>query len=1010
MNRLKRTAAIRLNLFFALLLLPALLLSACSDSRYEAGRGGASVEVRAGAAGTQRLCISLADYAGGIDPDNLRAVLSLCGPDEASLKGGISAGEEIPVPLYSDEEKAELLERNTEAQAALDYEEEPLPAEEDSETVGEDVSAEPAGADVCAEAVGEDEHDLAEADGGDCDYEQGPEADDGEDASEAVDAEESGVGFESAVPEAEAEAPETEEAREAAVLEAEAVPEEEAELQTAAQGEASVPSGEASEPAAVSFEGREHGCVYSSGIVREADNTLKLYFDIDRELFPVRLESLSLCEAFPSEAGFFRSYPLQLTVEKGGCTVEIGGNPESRAELEDGGARGLNSLKLISDSEDGSVAYDRYVYVRVTDLDAEPDQFCLFYTEGGDSTVKTVNTASYRDGILTFGRIMTEASSVTLKKIEVGSASYSASKVIELSGSAHVEILSYYDFSQRSPLEYVFKFTKPAGSYLKLKFTAGNSSRIYEKSIAGSSASYNMFSSEAVDVRVKSSYNVLVLREVQVNNRYMSCSETLTSFGPEMKSRMDLFSGYNNMSRESVSYCQSVSGVSSKPVSARLYYTKDGSTQVYTASGTYDSAAQTVNFRFSADNDVKISKIIVNSRIYTNSIALNYVKSSNTIKYANMPYAKLVVKNVKSAANWIVVTYVLYNSKTGAYSSSTYKKTAGTYSSADQTYAFSFTPSALNGIDYDTVVIKSVTLDNSVSVKDRSIAMGKTYNLLYSGLSAQNTRYAVNITNGTANVIGLKGTMEYTLPSGKSYTANGSVRYDPAAKRYVMHFDTVKTTASSIKVNRITVGNRYYASSFTMKYGQNKDASNQNEGRNTRTLGMGSGFKACSVAYTVTLTNVPSSVSGASMKWSTASGSYTSKSKYADGRIVFTPKTSADTLTAGTITAGSKKSVKTFALTPRKRTYSLSYSSQMGKNGNKWVSQTCSACYVKGDGRCKTCQGSGKVACSAFKMAGASKCFSCNDTGKMNCPACAATKKCQTCAGKGVRSVLKAVN
>ncbi|MBQ7502425.1 hypothetical protein IJT93_06890 [bacterium] len=368
------------------------------------------------------------------------------------------------------------------------------------------------------------------------------------------------------------------------------------------------------------------------------------------------------------------------------------------------------------------------------------------------------------------------------------------------------------------------------------------------------------------------------------------------------------------------------------------------------------------------------------------------------------------MKNVNAKANYICVLYQLYNNVTGKYSA-TYKKTAGTYDSNAKTYTFPFTSSSLNGKDYDSVVIKSVALDNSVSTTQRSILIASTYNLLYSGLKALNTRYSVNVYNGTSGVIGRQGTMVYTLPSGKQFTANGVIKYDPVAKRYVMHFETVKTTASSIKVNKITVGNRYYANSFTMKYGQNKNASNQNEGRNTRTLSMGSSnFKKCSIAYTVTLTNAPSSLSSASMKWSTANGSYTTKGKYADGKVTFTPKTSADKLTVGTITAGSKKSTKSFALTPKKRSYSLSYSSQMGKKGNKWVSSTCSACYVKGGGKCKACKGTGKVACTAAKMPGGSKCFYCSDSKKMNCPTCAATKKCQTCSGKGTRNILKAVS
>ena len=62
-----------------------------------------------------------------------------------------------------------------------------------------------------------------------------------------------------------------------------------------------------------------------------------------------------------------------------------------------------------------------------------------------------------------------------------------------------------------------------------------------------------------------------------------------------------------------------------------------------------------------------------------------------------------------------------------------------------------------------------------------------------------------------------------------------------------MHFETLKTTATSVKINKVTVGNKYYGSSFTLKYGQNKANSSALEGIetiNTRTLNMASGFKS----------------------------------------------------------------------------------------------------------------------------------------------------------------------
>ena len=693
---LRRTSALKLSLFLGLLLLLASLLSACSDSRYDLGKGEAAA-VKADLASAQRLCLLLPDYGGEIAPENLQAVLNICELSvDASANGKVSA--EVPIPLYTDEEKAELLQQEAADKAAFDYEEEPLDGEDDSEG-GEDSAA--AGG---AEEIGED--------CGDCDHEHVSEpcTDDAELDSEAAELEDETAEAEpEAALETEEGGAEDGEAAEAAALEAEAVPEEEAEAQTlAAQGEsaASAPSSEAGVAVPLSYDGRAHGSVRSSEAVLDENNALRIYFDIDSELFPIKLESLSLSENSGSEDGAFLFFPLQIDAEKGGCTVEIAQRQESGAEPVGGEAESLKSFRLIYDGEAGAeTLYGKYVYFRITDLACEPTEFSLSYTEDGASEVKTVSIASYDDNMLTFGKILTNASYITLNKIEVGAASYETAKRIELNGSAHIEVLSYYDFVLGEPIDYIFKFTKPAGSSLKLRYTAGNSSEIREALFAGSASDYNILSSENAEARISSAADIIVLREVQVNNRYMSCSEKLTNFNPEMNSRMDLFSGYSNMDRESISYCQSVSGVSSKPASCRLYYKKYGNTTEYTASGTYNSSSQTVNFKFNANDDVTVTKIIVNSRVYSNSIALNCVKSSNTIKYANMPYAKLVVKNVKSAANYIVVTYKLYNSKTGAYSSSTYKKTAGTYSSADKTYTFSFTPSALNGIDYDTAVI-----------------------------------------------------------------------------------------------------------------------------------------------------------------------------------------------------------------------------------------------------------------------------------------------------------------
>lgn len=663
----------------------------------------------------------------------------------------------------------------------------------------------------------------------------------------------------------------------------------------------------------------------------------------------------------------------------------------------------------LQNQSSGQTGNKKAVYVRISNVseDFDDTNFVVKYAEGGNSAVaeKRLGSYSYQKKLFTFAKIMTDEAYITVKEIQFNGCCDKTARRIECSGDAALYILSYEDLESAATTAYEAVITglTREPSYKKLYYKPEGSNTVLTTQSC-------TFSGTTLTFTVPSLAASMDIRKIELDNRVYETYKTLS------RNTHVYQLAYDNMRiSRNITYKQSVTGVTSEPASARLFYVRKKKSlpydsTVYSVGGTYNSAAQTVNFSFSDPEDVYIVKIVINSKLYSKGIDLSYANTTGSIKYANLFTTRLVVKNVKKPANYIAIVYELYNSETGALSKK-YKKTAGTYSSDAQTYTFNFTPALLNGEDYDSVRIASVALDNSVSTALRVINMGKHYNLLYSGLKAQSTRYSVNVANGLANVVGRQGTMTYTLPSGTSYTAEGKVRYDYAGRRFVMHFETVKTIASSIKVNKITVGNRYYASSFTMKYGQNKTPSNPNEGRNTRRLGMGSGFKACSVAYTVTLTNAASSLTNTALKWSTASGSYTTKGKYADGKVTFTMKTSADKLTVGAITAGSKKSIKTFTLTPKKRSYSINYSSQMGKKGNKWVSQTCTACWdYYGSGMCKACEGTGLVKCTAAKMPGGSKCFYCNDTGFRGCQTCAGSGICQTCSGKGKRNVLKAVN
>ncbi|MBQ7503481.1 hypothetical protein IJT93_12365 [bacterium] len=85
-------------------------------------------------------------------------------------------------------------------------------------------------------------------------------------------------------------------------------------------------------------------------------------------------------------------------------------------------------------------------YVRIVDLPFNPDTFRAVYTVGGGSEEKTVNIASYKDGALTFGGIITDASYITLKRIEVAAYVFNADRRIDLSGGVCREALLFGGF------------------------------------------------------------------------------------------------------------------------------------------------------------------------------------------------------------------------------------------------------------------------------------------------------------------------------------------------------------------------------------------------------------------------------------------------------------------------------------------------------------------------------------------------------------------------------------
>ncbi|MBQ7528552.1 hypothetical protein IJT10_01425 [bacterium] len=693
--------------------------------------------------------------------------------------------------------------------------------------------------------------------------------------------------------------------------------------------------------------------------------------------------------------------------------------------------------------------YSHQVRVRVKDLSYNPWRFSLSYTEGSSSTLKTISLGSYKDGILTFSRIATNASYITLKKVEVGYYVYDTSKRINLDNESHLEILSLMnDFIRNKDTVYTYniRLKVPQGSYVKVVYHRNEMPDSLISRVIKSAKSYDRSKSEELSTTIESTKNRLYISKIEVNNHYATqgsesieyedgCKPgfTLTESEPDLYE--DYYYFYNYMKYNSIIFSQVVSGVNSKPNSSILYYKTINDSKIYTLTGTYSSSAKQLNFCVYESDDIKVTRIVIDGKVYDKEINLNYFKPTNTIKFANMTTTNLVIKYVPSSANCIAVCYKLYNSKTGKYSSLV-KKTAGTYSSANQTYTFPFTPKLLNGKDYDTVVVTSIALDNYVSTAERKINIGKTYNAVYQNLKAQDTTYSVNIDNGinAFNSGHPECTMDYTI-DGKKYTSKGQikgVRNSVNTFYNIVHFETVKTKAKLVKIDKICVGNLQYRYTFSMRYGQNKSSSN-NEGINTRTLSRSdydekkgyfvdnNKFKKRNVSYKVTITNVASSVSSGTLKYKICEDNYKKeysvKGKPVNGKINLVISSSSDFIAVTKITAGSKYCGDgigdCFRFCPEmcRTNYSISYVSQMGKRGSTETKKTCSVC--GGNGKCKKCKGSSKVDCSAAKMPGASKCFYCNDTHKTKCPDCD-YGECMRCSWygdhKGKEYVLKGVN
>ena len=659
----KRKEAFKFGIFFALLFTIASLLSACADSSSELSAGGSSAAAGTKAASAQRLCVAVTDYDGSAAPENLQAALNirqLSGEADVNVKtytADLNEAEGVPIPLYAEGEKEELQQQEAEVEAS-DYEEEPIPDElDDAEANGEDTE-------VDASAGEPDETDAEEAEaeecGEVCDHEHLEdvgEADLTLDMAE-LNAEDAAEADAEITLEAETEA-DAQEAEYLAALEAEAVPEEEADLQpsivqseaadSASDSEANNAEENESEAAAADSDfGVMQGQVYSSEAKLE-NGRLNLYFDIDSDLFPIEIRGLSISS--DSGEGTSKYFSIRTVAESGSDSLAVSWqqkegskvNSEAAADRTEISARGETVKDSNTSGTDSS--YSKYVYVRVKDVPSNPGSVSLSYTEDSGSAVKTVNIASWRSGLLTFGKILTNASKVTLKKIEVGTYVYNTARQLDLSSSdAYIEILSLSEFTNTSTSVTTYKIivnnvpSKPSSANnqidiyccpteeypgpvpeydSKWEYDASNKRLTFKLSIYKEVGKTYLFETS---FRI---FNRTNHPDITSDNLFNAANKTITF-------------DYNSLVYTLHNYSIYVDGITKKPSFVRLYYTVANDSTLHVEKNYYSYGGNSLEFLVHAIDDVNVSKIIIDDKIY-----------NKNLKYKVNPFVKTIFQIFK---------------------------------------------------------------------------------------------------------------------------------------------------------------------------------------------------------------------------------------------------------------------------------------------------------------------------------------------------------------------------
>ena len=287
---------IRIIFSFSILLLIASILSACADG----GSTGFDEGLKnSKAVGDQRLCVTFANYDGLVDPNHLKATLSVSQQDvaKAAVEGRVDIGnhkiasDEEPVPAPSDEE--ESVQQDEEEQSKPDYEEELIP-EESMDLQAEEISL-----------------DLSQSSDDSCSDEEESEAE--TDKIESEDAE----------------------AQKLAEQEAEAIHEDEYEEKGEEESESvedSIDSVADSAAEQILEIGLVAGDVTNSEATLDEDKTLRFYFDIASDLYPIDVESLSVYDTSKGDDKVILYVPLNTAAQNSRASFQLNWEDELAAQ------------------------------------------------------------------------------------------------------------------------------------------------------------------------------------------------------------------------------------------------------------------------------------------------------------------------------------------------------------------------------------------------------------------------------------------------------------------------------------------------------------------------------------------------------------------------------------------------------------------------------------------------------------------------------------------------------